>query len=197
MINLNQIYLVIGFVVLFGLMGSRRGVSRELLTSVGIVLAIIVGRWGTSSLVPWVNKFHKLTMFSLKGGLLADDPTDVFATVNRLPPLIATDSDRLMVGTVAFVLVVLVSYLLAGAFIADPKTTFQRLSGTVLAGVNGYLVAFFLAPRHLPTPETTIRVSTGGVIDLLNRNMIAVVLIFVIILIVLGLHMSTPPKRNN
>ncbi len=196
MIDLNQIYLVIGFVALFGLMGSRRGVYRELLTSIGIVLAIIAGRWGTSSLAPWVNRFYKMAMFSLKGGLLADDPTDVFAKVDSLAPLITTDSDRLMLGTAVFVLVALVFCFLAGVFLAAPKTTFQRLSGTVLAGVNGYLVAYFLAPRHLPTPETTIRVSTGGVIDLLNKNMTTVVLVFVIILIVLGLQISTRPKRN-
>ena len=196
MIDLNQIYLVIGFVALFGLMGSRRGLSRELLTSVGVVLAIIAGRWATSSMAPLVNRFYKMTMFSLKGGLLADDPTDVFAKMNSLAPLITTDSDRLMLGTAVFVLVVLVFCFLTGVFVAAPKTTFQQLSGTVLAGVNGYLVAYFLAPRHLPEPETTIHISTGGVINLLNRNMTTVVLVFVIILIVLGLQMSTRPRHD-
>jgi hypothetical protein len=73
----------------------------------------------------------------------------------------------------------------------------QRLSGVVLAGASGYFIAYFLAPRHLSTPRTTIIFSAGDMIELLTQNLIKVVVAFVIILIVLGLQMSTKPKRNN
>jgi hypothetical protein len=97
---------------------------------------------------------------------------------------------------VAFVSIVLAFYLL-GEFVVDPpKAVSQRLSGIVLAGVNGYFIAYFLAPRHLPTPQTTIRFSTSGMIALLTQNLTKVVLAFVIILIVLGLQMSTRPRRD-
>jgi hypothetical protein len=196
MIYLNQLYLVIGLVVLFGLMGLRRGVFRELLSLFGVFLAIVVGRWGTSFLEPWVNRSYKMTMFALKGGLASDDPSGILAEMGALTPPITTDADRLVLGTMAFASVVLGFYLL-GEFVVDPpKAISQRLSGIVLAGVNGYFIAYFLVPRHLLTPQTTIRFSASGMIDLLTRNLIKVVLAFVIILIVLGLQMSTRPRRD-
>jgi hypothetical protein len=195
-IDLDQLYLIIGFIVLFGLMGLRRGVFRELLTLLGVFLAIVVGKWGTSFLEPWVNRFYKLIMFALKGGLVTDDPSSVLAEMGVLTPLVTTDSDRLILGTVVFALVILAFYLLGEYVIDPPKKISQRLAGVILAGVNGYFIAYFLVPRHLPTPQTTIRFSTSGMIDLLARNLIIVVLIFVIILIVLGLQMSTKPRRD-
>jgi hypothetical protein len=196
MIDLNQLYLIAGFVILFGLMGLRRGVFRELLSLFGVFLAIVVGRWGTSFLEPWVNRSYKMTMFALKGGLASDDPASVLVEMGALTPPVTTDADRLVLGTVAFASIVLGFYLL-GEFVVDPpKAISQRLSGIVLAGVNGYFIAYFLAPRHLPTPQTTIRFSASGMIDLLTRNLIKVVLAFVIILIVLGLQMSTRPRRD-
>jgi hypothetical protein len=196
MIYLNQFYLIVGFVVLFGLMGLRRGVFRELLSLLGVFLAIVVGKWGTSFLEPWVNRAYRMAMFALKGGLASDDPSSILAEMADLTPPVTTDADRLVLGTVAFVSIVLAFYLL-GEFVVDPpKAVSQRLSGIVLAGVNGYFIAYFLAPRHLPTPQTTIRFSTSGMIALLTQNLTKVVLAFVIILIVLGLQMSTRPRRD-
>jgi len=192
---LNQFYLIIGLVVLFGLMGLRRGVFRELLALFGVFLATAVGRWGASFLEPWVNRFYKLGMFAFRGGLAADDPASVLAGMGDLTPLVTTDSDRLILGTAAFALIVLAFYLL-GEFVVDPPETWsQRLSGIVLAGASGYFIAYFLAPRHLPTPRTTIRFSASDMIDLLTRNLIKVVLVFVVVLIILGLQMSTRPRE--
>jgi hypothetical protein len=137
-----------------------------------------------------------MAMFALKGGLASDDPSSILAEMADLTPPVTTDADRLVLGTVAFVSIVLAFYLL-GEFVVDPpKAVSQRLSGIVLAGVNGYFIAYFLAPRHLPTPQTTIRFSTSGMIALLTQNLTKVVLAFVIILIVLGLQMSTRPRRD-
>jgi hypothetical protein len=194
-INLNQLYLFVGFIVLFGLMGLRRGISKELLVLVGIFLAIVVGKWGAPSLQPWVNRYYKLVMFSLKGGLVAEDPTSVLTEIEGLEVPITTDHDLLVLGTAAFGLIVLASYLLGEFVIKPPKKLSQRLSGAILAGINGYFIAYFLVPRHLPTPRATIRFSTSGVMDLLSENLIKVVLGFVLILIFLGLQMSTRPKR--
>jgi len=178
------------------LMGLRRGVFRELLALVGVFLATMVGRWGAPFLEPWVNRFYNLIMFALEGGLVTDDPASVLAEMGDLTPPVTTDSDRLVLGTAVFALIVLASYLL-GEFVVDsPETWSQRLSGIVLAGANGYFIAYFLAPRHLPAPETTIRFSTDGLLDLLTQNLIKVVLAFVVILIILGLQMSTRPRRN-
>ncbi len=195
MIDLDQLYLIIGFVVLFGLMGLRRGVFRELLSLFGVFLATAVGKWGAPFLEPWVNRLSKLMMFALKGGLVADDLASVLAEMGDVEPLINTDSDRLILGSVAFVLMVLAFYLLGELVVDPPKAISQRLSGVILAGVNGYFIAYFLAPRHLPTPRTTIRFSTEGLVDLLTQNLVKVVLAFVLILIVLGLQMSTRPKK--
>ncbi len=196
MIDLNQLYLIIGLVALFGLMGLRRGVFRELLSLFGVFLATAVGRWGTRFLEPWVNRFYKLGMFALKGGLVTDDPASVLEEMGDLSPLVSTDSERLILGTAAFALIVLAFYLVGELVVDPPKAISQRLSGIVLAGVNGYFIAYFLAPRHLPTPRTTIRFSASDMIDLLTQNLVKVVLAFVIILIILGLQMSTKPKGD-
>jgi uncharacterized membrane protein required for colicin V production len=196
MIDLNQLYLIIGFVVLFGLMGLRRGVFRELLALVGVFLAMAVGKWGAPVLQPWVNRFYKLGMFALKGGLVSDDPASVLEEMGDLARLVSTESDLLILGTAAFVLIVLVFYLVGELVVDPPQTISQRLSGLVLAGVNGYFIAYFIAPRHLPAPETTIRFSTEGLVDLLSQNLVKVVLAFVIILIILGLQMSTRPRSD-
>jgi len=193
---LDQLYLIVGFVVLFGLMGLRRGVFRELLALVGVFLGTMVGRWGAPFLEPWVNRFYQLGMFALRGGLATDDPASVLAEMGDLTLLVSSESDLLILGTIAFVLIVLTFYLL-GEFVVDsPKTWSQRLSGVVLAGASGYFIAYFLAPRHLPAPETTIRFSTEDLLALLTQNLIKVVLAFVVILIILGLQMSTRPRRN-
>jgi len=195
-IDLDQLHLIVGFVVLFGLMGLRRGVFRELLALVGVFLATMVGRWGAPFLEPWVNRFYQLGMFALRGGLATDDPASVLAEMGDLTLLVSSESDLLILGTTAFVLIVLTFYLL-GEFVVDsPKTWSQRLSGIVLAGASGYFIAYFLAPRHLPAPETTIRFSTEDLLALLTQNLIKVVLAFVVILIILGLQMSTRPRRN-
>ena len=195
MIYFDQLYLFTGFIVLFGLMGLRRGISRELLTLAGVFLAIAVGKWGAPFLKPWANRYYKLVMFSLKGGLVAEDPTSVLAEIEKLKVPITTAHDLLILGTVAFGLVVLAFYLLGEFVIKPPKKISERLSGAILAGINGYFIAYFLVPRHLPTPQATIRFSTSGIMDLLSQNLIKVVLGFVLILILLGLQMSTRPKK--
>jgi len=134
-------------------------------------------------------------MFSLKGGLVAEDPTSVLAEIEKLKVPITTAHDLLILGTVAFGLVVLAFYLLGEFVIKPPKKISERLSGAILAGINGYFIAYFLVPRHLPTPQATIRFSTSGIMDLLSQNLIKVVLGFVLILILLGLQMSTRPKK--
>ena len=197
MINLNQLYLVTGFIILFGIMGLRRGISRELLTLFGVFLAMVVGKWGAPSLKPLVNKSYKLVMFSLKGGMVAEDPGSVLAEIGKLKPPVTTESDLLILGTAVFGLIVLASYLLGEFVIKPPKKLSQRLSGVILAGMNGYFIAYFLIPRHLPTPRATIRISTSGMMDLLSQNLVKVVLGFVLIMIFLGLQMSTRPRKSD
>ena len=63
--------------------------------------------------------------------------------------------------------------------------------------MNGYFIAYFLIPRHLPTPRATIRISTSGMMDLLSQNLVKVVLGFVLIMIFLGLQMSTRPRKSD
>ena len=93
MINLNQLYLVTGFIILFGIMGLRRGISRELLSLVGVFLAMAVGKWGAPSLQPWVNRSYKLVMFALKGGMVSEDPGSVLTKMGDLKLPVTTKSD--------------------------------------------------------------------------------------------------------
>ena len=66
--TLTNTNLLVALGSVFGLIGFLRGVAREVITTMGIIIAYLITRWGESFLVRWVNKLHKMILFSIKEG---------------------------------------------------------------------------------------------------------------------------------
>ena len=87
-VNLGEHTVLIFILACFALIGLRRGVNRELLTFVGI----LIGIWITDKLGPTlherVNRFYRLGRFALSGGLSGDDPAAEWQKAKQLPDLV-------------------------------------------------------------------------------------------------------------
>src|SRR4030042_1798854 len=74
--HVNQYSLVGITLAIFAFVGLRRGISRELLSMVGIGLGMLLANVLAPILGPQVNRFYRLGRFALGGGLAGDDPTE-------------------------------------------------------------------------------------------------------------------------
>jgi len=197
--NLTYLHVLIGIGVIFGLIGFLRGVAREVITAIGIIVAYLILRLGERPLTVWVNRLYRMAVFAARGGLIAEDPTSIWARVRELPPLIETDAERLTFRLVAFTVLAVFSYMAGnrilggrpkafGPFIIYPGPPFfSRLLGIAVGLMNGYLVAHFTLPYAFPKAETVIRLPTGLVVEFLRTNLAFVFIGLVVILITLGL----------
>lgn len=197
--NLTYFHVLLSIGVIFGLIGFLRGVAREVATAIGIIIACLILRWGERSLTVWVNRLYRMGLFAVQGGLVAEDPTPIWAGVRELPPLIETDSERLIFRLFTFALFVLLSYIAGnkifrrrpktfGPLIIYPGPSFiSRFLGITVGLINGYLVANFAIPRAFPEVETVIRLPSGPVVEFLQTNLAFVFIGLVVILITLGL----------
>ena len=197
--NLTYIHVLVGIGVIFGLIGFLRGVAREIVTAIGIIVAYLILRWGERPLTAWVNRLYRMGVFAARGGLVAEDPTPIWARVRGLPPLIETDAEKLTFRLVAFAVLAVFSYIAGnrifrrraktfGPLIIYPgPPLFSRLLGIAVGLMNGYLVANFAIPHAFPKAETVIRLPTGPVVEFLRTNLAFVFIGLVVILITLGL----------
>jgi hypothetical protein len=204
--TLTNIQLLLAIGVVFGLIGFLRGVAREIITVVGIIIAYGLIRWGEASLVRWTNKFHKLFVFAAKGGLAADDPTAIWPQVANLPPLIETDGEKLAFRLAVFVLLVILAYVVGNRVLSSRKGTFGPLAtypglsilsrslGLATGLIEGWLITYFVLPEVFPKRETVIRLPTGPVAGFLSQNVALVFVGFVIVLIVYGLRSASLKK---
>lgn len=197
--SLTYLHILVGIGAIFGLIGLLRGVAREVATAIGIIIAYLILKWGESPLTVWVNRLYRMGIFAARGGLVAEDPTSIWAEVRELPLLIETDTERLVFRLVAFAVLVLLSYIAGNKiFRRRPKTfgpliiypgppIFSRLLGIAVGLMNGYLVANFAIPHAFPEAETVIRLPTGPAVEFLRTNLAFVFIGLVVILITLGL----------
>lgn len=199
-----QVLIILGTV--FGLIGFLRGVAREIITTIGIIIAYAIVRGGEASLVRWANKFHKLALFVMRGGLTAEDPTVIWPQVANLPPFIATDADKAIFRLVVFLSLAVLAYIVGNKILSAKKVPFgplaiypslsllSRLLGVAAGLIDGYLIAYFVIPEVFPKRETIIRLPTGTVTGFLNQNVVFVFIGFLVILIVYGLRSASLKK---
>ena len=204
--TLTNLHLLLTIGSVFGLIGFLRGVAREIITTIGIIIAYVVIRWGESFLIRWTNKFHKLAVFALRGGLTADDPTTVWPKVANLPPLIGTDGGKLIFRLFVFVLLVILAYIVGnrrlsgktvplGPLVIYPNLSLtSRLLGLATGLMEGYLIAHFVIPEVFPKPETVINLPTGATAGLLGQYLPFVFIGFLAVLIVFGLRSASLKK---
>jgi hypothetical protein len=204
--TLTNLHVLLAMGTVFGLIGFLRGVAREIITTVGIIIAYLVIVAGESFLLDWTNKFHKLAVFALRGGLTADDPTAIWPEVRDLPALIETDGEKLIFRVFVFVLLVVLAYIVGNRLLSSRAATFgplaiypglpivSRLLGLTAGLIDGYLIAYFVIPEVFPEGETIIRLPTGTVAGFLSQNVVFVFIGFVVVLIVYGLRSASLKK---
>jgi uncharacterized membrane protein len=204
--TLTNLHVLLAIGAVFGLMGFLRGVAREIITTIGIIIAYVVIRWGESFLMRWTNKFHKLVVFAFRGGLTADDPTAIWPQVRDLPGLIESDGEKLMFRLFVFVSLVILAYIVGNRFLSSRTDTFgplaiypglsllSRLLGLTTGLIEGYLIAYFVLPEVFPEAETVIRLPTGDVAGFLGQNVAFVFVGFLVVLIAFGLRSASLKK---
>lgn len=178
----------------FGIVGVWRGVSRELITLAGIIVANVVVRWGGRAVVTMFNRFYVSTLVAIKSGL---DPTRIgpaFEEVQRMGPLINSQRAPIfLMGLFAFV--VLFGYAVGQEQAGPPKTWPANLIGGLAGLVNGYLIIFYALPSIVPATEeaarVTVQIPVRQVMELVQDNWIYALVAIVVLIIVQGLRASS------
>jgi uncharacterized membrane protein required for colicin V production len=207
-VQLTTQVVLLAVVIVFGLIGFRRGAQREFLVTVAVLFAGVLVQVGHDQLVFWANRMHKLTLFVLGGGLGASDPSAAWAKVRALPNLIANQQQQLYMTLAVFAAIVLLAYLLGdlifrqklkpvsvwalpAVFIPTSPHFFARFLGLILGAVNGYLIVRFLLPRLFPVAKTIVVVPSGSLADFLGKNINYVFIVIVVVLVLWGWLVST------
>lgn len=196
--NLNH-YIVMGvFLGLFGVIGFRRGVNRELLSVIGISLGIIFSSGLAPALTPQINRFYKLARFAVSGGLTSGDPAAAWHEAQGYPVLLESPQDMQVLGVVLFFLTVLLFYAIGQVRIAPPNSFVLSILGLFTGAINGFLMAYYLVPIIFPTPEAVITVQSAEVQQTLTsaQTVARVVAFFVFVLIALGLYSASSPRQR-
>jgi len=191
--------LVLGLAIgLFGLIGFRRGVNRELLFAVGIVLGILLASELSGALEPYVNRFYRLGKFALRGGLTSNDPAAAWQELKDEPLLIRDAQGQRNLSVGVFIATALLFYLLGEGSLPAPGSPILRLLGFLAGCVNGYLIAYYLVPIIFAKPVAVIAMAGGDMRQTLtDADTIArVVLISIIVLIAFGLVSASGARRG-
>jgi len=204
--TLTNLHVLLAGGAVFGLIGFLRGVAREIITIIGIIIAYLFIVVGESFLVRWVNKFTQMASFALQGGLAADDPTVAWGKVSGLPPLINTDGEKLVLRLAVFISLVFLAYVVGNKRLSGKAVTFgplaiypnlpllSRFLGLASGLIEGYLIAYFVLPEIFPKTKTVISVPTGTTVEFLGEYMPFVFVGFVVILIAFGLRSASLKK---
>ncbi len=159
MSRLETLITLLGFLVLFGWIGRRRGTRAELIT-LGVILGsrMAAELWG-DRVIALTNRLYKFALFLLQGGATAENPGEVWTRVSQAPPLISAELRSTFLLTLLVTLVV-ATYLLSYIKLFRGKSSWWSV---LLGMVNGYLLnTFFLPilPKGLPGPLAALGAAT-------------------------------------
>ena len=189
-VRLDQLTLAVAIIGLFALIGYKRGIVRELVATPAILLAPVISPWLGQALKPWVNRFYRLGLFALYGGLVSDDLTGVMTKVKKVPPLIQTDADMASLGAIVFLVIIVAGYLLGQRFIKTANDRVTYVMGGVMGAINGYLLIQNVVPRFWSAQYAVVVVPTGGLLQLLRGQAVIVLVVAFIALVSYGLRLA-------
>jgi uncharacterized membrane protein required for colicin V production len=184
------------FLGVFALVGSRRGISRELLALMGILLAILLSSTVAEKARPQVNRLYRYGRAGTSIMLGASDPGEEFAKASKAPDLV-NDRNATRFHLIVFLLFVLFSYILGQIQIPAPTTLLPRLLGVFVGGVNGYAIASYVLPTMIPK-DLTLRVPAVEARSLLTEGetVARVLFFFVVVLIIFGLWSASSARKK-
>lgn len=183
---------------LFGFIGFRRGVNRELLSVIAVAVGMLLSDRLAQLFYPLVNRFHKLAQLALSGGLMAENPAEAWQEVQKLPPLIETPADVQALGVAFFFMIVLFFYVMGQGTIPPPRVIILKILGLCVGFVNGFLMVYYLFPVLFSQPKTVIALPGGAVREtLMDEQVVArVVALFVFVLIIFGVYSASGPRER-
>jgi len=186
------------FLVVFAYLGLRRGVSRELTLTLGIVLGILISPSMAIGFTPWVNRFYRLGRFALSGGLFSDNPAAAWQATSAVGELVKSPRDQQVFTVVLFFAIVLLFFLIGRARIPVGKTVMLRVLGALTGAINGFLVAYYLSPYLLNVYETTVVVPSQELRKTLTAadNIALAVWVFIAVVIAFGLYNARGSRKR-
>ena len=185
-VSINEWTFVAAVALVFGYVGWRRGLTVSLWMLAALAIGIMFSDRIAKPLEPWINFTWKVTLALVRER--AFSPEEMFKAAVKQPALITQAVHRMYLGTIAFLLLLLLGFLIgrARAFKARPPRAMTRILATLVGAVNGYLVAFFLFPRYLITPTTVITMSNVNIRNFLQVQLGLPILITVLVVITVG-----------
>jgi uncharacterized membrane protein required for colicin V production len=184
-------YLLVGLLMgVFGLIGFRRGVNRELISLLGLGVAVLVATQVAPSLDDQVNRFYRMVRFALGGGLGSDDPAAAWEAAKVLPALIETEAQQRLLSVVVFAIMALLVYMVGDRRVAPTEAFLARLLGLFVGLINGFLVAYYLAPIVFTASQVNITLQSGDVQATLTdgQTLARLGLFLICVLIAVGLY---------
>ena len=147
-------------------------------------------------LTTWVNRFYKIAMFALKGGLSEELGS---AKLGPMEPLVETGDEKTWLAVIAFCIVAILFYLLGQSLSKKSPNGLEKILGAMVGAVNGFAISRFVLPRVFPTERTHVAIPSGQVSEKLNAGpILALVLVGLVgILIVYGVRASSSTSRKS
>lgn len=189
-VRLDQLSVALAVIVLFGALGCKRGLLREVVAAPTILVAPLVGPWLGTVLQPWVNRFHKLFMFARFGGLATDDLTVVVEKVKQVPPLICTEADVARLGVVIFLLIIACGYLIGQWRVKGPADRAMKILGGLMGAFNGFMLAQIVLPRFWTAQFAVVVVPTASVLQLFHGQFALALVVAFVVLVVFALRLA-------
>ncbi len=208
-VQLMPLEVIVLFSIVFIVMGFIRGVRAEAWVTAFILIAFAILRIAGDTLIVWTNRIYRLTRFALAGGIIAENPIEIWQKFAEKPPLIETDVEKILFRMGLFLALYLLGLIL-GRFtvkrtlvpvgvqlIRKLPDLGERFMGAVLGGVNGFLIAFFVLPQVLPADKETVIIvpKTSVVTQYMTENLVNIAFVILVIIILLGL-MATGGVRQ-
>jgi hypothetical protein len=170
----------------FAYLGVRRGMTVGQFMLIAIVAGILLADRLAKFMEPWINIAYQMMLAVVREH--ATSPEALVKTMFSQPLLITKDWQRLDLGSLIFVLLVWMGYLIGRRRSAKAKAAalMTQFLAAVVGAINGYLIAFFLLPRYLTASRTVVTVPNVNIRSLLQVRLSLPILLLVLVIITIG-----------
>jgi len=185
-ILINEWWFVAVVAGVFAYLGVRRGMTVGQFMLIAIVAGILLADRLAKFLEPWLNISYQIALAVIRER--ATSPDALVKTMFSQPQLITKDWQRLDLGSLMFVLLVLMGYLIGRRRSVKAKAAalMTRFLAAVVGAINGYLITFFLLPRYLTASRTVVTVPNVNIKSLLQVQLSLPILLLVLVIITIG-----------
>ena len=185
-ILINEWWFVAVVAGVFAYLGVRRGMTVGQFMLISIVVGILLADRLAKFLEPWINISYQIMLAVIREH--ATSPDALVKTMFSQPLLITKNWQRLDLGSLIFVLLVWIGYLIGRRRSAKAKAAalMTQFLAAVVGAINGYLIAFFLLPRYLTASRTVVTVPNVNIKSLLQVQLSLPILLLVLVIITIG-----------